>query len=86
MSAASLTGEAAPALFEAVYVVLATAAIANAQNYVSSDHLYNELGKLWAQARRGLETLPSAQAHVPSEGRTIDEDLEDCGNAANAVI
>ena len=41
------------------------------------DHIYAELGKLWAQTRRGLEALPPAQAHVPGEGRTADEDLED---------
>ena len=60
MSASSLTGEAAPALFEAAYVVPATAVIANVSNYANSDHVYTELGKLWAQARRGLETLPPA--------------------------
>ena len=86
MSAANLSSEAAQALFEAAYVVPATDIIANVNSYANSDQVYNELWKLWAQTKRGLETLPPASAHVPSEGRTIDEDLEDCVNAANAAL
>ena len=86
MSAANLSSEVAQALFEAAYVVPATDIIANVNSYANSDQVYNELGKLWAQTKRGLETLPPASAHVPTEGRTIDEDLEDCVNAANAAL
>ena len=89
MSAANLSSEAAQGLFEAAYVVAATAIIANVSSYSNSEHLYNKLGKLGklrAQAKRCLEMLPPATAHVPSEGRTLDEDLEDYVNAANATL
>ena len=81
MSAAAFSSEAANSLFEAAYVVPATAILGNASSYANSDQLYTELGKLWAQVKRGLETLPPAQAHVPSEGRTLEDDLEDIVNA-----
>ena len=83
MSASSLTGKAARALFDAAYVVPATAAVANPDTYASSDNRDNELGKVLAQVRRGLESLPPAQAHEPADGRKIDEDLEDSVLAAN---
>ena len=86
MGTSGLTGEAAKALFDASYTVPATAAIANPSKYASSDHLYPELGKLWAQTLRVLENLPPAQAHEPVDGRTLDEDLEDCVYAANTAI
>ena len=86
MGTSGLTGEAAKALFNASYLVPATAAIANPTKYATSDHMYNELGKLWAQTRRSLESLPRAQAHEPAEGRTLDEDLEDCVYSANTAI
>ena len=81
-----LSTEAAQALFRAAYALPAAAAVGGAQKYANSDHLYAELGKLWAQCQRGLETLPPAQAHVPVEGRTIEEDLYDCVLACNAAI
>ena len=88
MSAAEqfLSSEAAQALFRAAYALPAATAVGGAQKYANSDHLYAELGKLWAQCQRGLETLPPAQAHVPVEGRTIEEDLYDCVLACNAAI
>ena len=88
MSAAEqfLSSEAAQALFKAAYALPAATAVGDAQKYANSDHLYAELGKLWAQCQRGLETLPPAQAHVPVEGRTIEEDLYDCVLACNAAI
>ena len=81
-----LTGEAAKALFDASYAVPASAVLANPSKYTSSDHIYTELGKLWAQTRRGLDSLPPAQAHEPVDGRTLDEDLEDCVYTANTAI
>ena len=86
MSIAALSSEATQALFESGYVIPATAAVAASSNAANSDHIYAELGKLWAQTRRGLDALPPAQAHVPGEGRAIDEDLEDCVIAANMSI
>ena len=84
--ASGLTGEAAKALFDASYAVPASAVLANPSKYTSSDHIYTELGKLWAQTRRGLDSLPPAQAHEPVDGRTLDEDLEDCVYTANTAI
>ena len=81
-----LTSEAAKALFDASYAVPASAVLANPSKYTSSDHIYTELGKLWAQTLRGLESLPPAQAHEPVDGRTLDEDLEDCVYTANTAI
>ena len=81
-----LTGEAAKALFDASYAVPASAVLANPSKYTSSDHIYTELGKLWAQTRRGRDSLPPAQAHEPVDGRTLDEDLEDCVYTANTAI
>ena len=86
MSMAALSSEAAQGLFESGYVIPATATVAASSNAANSEHIYAELGKLWAQTRRGLDALPPAQSHVPGEGRTIDEDLEDCVLAANTVI
>ena len=86
MSIAAFSSEASQALFESEYVIPATTAVAASNNAAKSDHIYAELGKPWAQTRRGLDALPPAQAHVPGEGRTIDEDLEDCVIAANTSI
>ena len=86
MSMAALSSEAAQGLFESGYVIPATATVAASSNAANSEHIYAELGKLWAQTRRGLDALPPAQSHVPGEGRTIDEDLEDCVLAANTII
>ena len=86
MSAAALSSEAAQALFESGYATPASAVVAASSTAASSDHIYAELGKLWAQTRRGLEALPPAQAHVPGEGRTTDEDLEDCVLEVNTSI
>ena len=86
MSAAALSSEAAQALFESGYAIPASTVVAASSTAASSDHIYAELEKLWAQTRRGLEALPPAQAHVPNEERTIDEDLEDCVIAANTSI
>ena len=86
MSAAALSSEAAQALFESGYATPASAVVAASSTAASSDHIYAELGKLWAQTRRGLEALPPAQAHVPGQGRTTDEDLEDCVLEMNASI
>ena len=86
MSAAALSSEAAQALFESGYATPASAVVAASSTAASSDHIYAELGKLWAQTRRGLEALPPAQAHVPGQGRTTDEDLEDCVLEVNASI
>ena len=41
---------------------------------------------MWAQTRKGLELLPPAQCHVPQEGRTLEEDLEDIVLAKNTEI
>ena len=86
MSISALSSEAAQGLFESGYVIPATATVAASSNAANSEHIYAELGKLWAQTRRGLDALPPAQSHVPGEGRTIDEDLEDCVLAANTII
>ena len=77
MSMAALSSEAAQGLFESGYVIPATATVAASSGAANSDQIYADLGKLWAQTRRGLDALLPAQAHVPGEGRTIDEDLED---------
>ena len=71
MSAAALSSEAAQALFESGYATPASAVVAASSTAASSDHIYAELGKLWAQTRRGLEALPPAQAHVPGQGLSL---------------
>ena len=70
MSAAEqfLSSEAAQALFRAAYALPAATAVGGAQKYANSDHLYAELGKLWAQCQRGLEALPLHKRMFPSTG------------------
>ena len=86
MSAAAFSSEAAPSLFEAAYATPAPSLIRDCDKAGSSERIHSELGKLWAQTRKGLETLPPAQCHVPHEGRTLEEDLEDIVLAKNAEI
>ena len=68
MSAASFSSDAAQSLFEAAYATPALSLIKDCGKAGSSERIYSELGKMWAQTRKGLELLPPAQCHVPQEG------------------
>ena len=48
MSMAALSSEAAQGLFESGYVIPAIATVAASSNAANSEHIYAELGKLWA--------------------------------------
>ena len=86
MSAASFSSDAAQSLFEAAYATPALSLVKDCGKAGSSERIYSELGKMWAQTRKGLELLPPAQCHVPQEGRTLEEDLEDIVLAKNTEI
>ena len=79
MSAASFSSDAAQSLFEAAYATPALSLVKDCGKAGSSERIYSELGKMWAQTRKGLELLPPAQCHVPQEGRTLEEDLDSAG-------
>ena len=86
MSAASFSSDAAQSLFEAAYATPALSLVKDCGKAGSSERIYSELGKMWAQTRKGLELLPPAQCHVLQEGRTLEEDLEDIVLAKNTEI
>ena len=71
---------------QAAYATPALSLVKDCGKAGSSERIYSELGKMWAQTRKGLELLPPAQCHVPQESRTLEEDLEDIVLAKNTEI